>query len=65
MNRMTKVTFAAAFIVAVAAPALAQAKVYTGAQRLIEDRNAADFGNFGTFNGAPSGRDALVQSLGN
>jgi hypothetical protein len=33
--------------------------------RLIEGRNAAVFGHFGTFNNAPSGRDAMVQSLGN
>jgi hypothetical protein len=69
MNRMTKVTLAAALIAAVVAPALAQAKVYnaqptTRVERLIEGRSAADFGNFGTF-GAPSGRDALVQTLGN
>ena len=33
--------------------------------RLIEGRNAAGFGYFGTFNNAPSGRHAMVQSLGN
>jgi hypothetical protein len=33
--------------------------------RLSEGRNAAVFGHFGTFNNAPSGRDAMVQSLGN
>ena len=33
--------------------------------RLVEGRNAADFNRFGTFNNAPSGRDAMVQSLGN
>ena len=32
---------------------------------LSEGRNAAAFGRFGTFNDAPSGRDAMVQSLGN
>jgi len=78
MIRMTKVTLAAAFIAALVSPVLAQAKTYrdgyraahsasyqTRAQHLFEGRNAASFGNFGTFNGAPSGRDALVQSLGN
>jgi hypothetical protein len=73
MNRKTKAALAALFIAAV--PALAQAKTYNGshravhpmsyemrAQRLIEGRNAA---GFGAFNSAPSGRDALVQSLGN
>jgi len=78
MIRMTKVTLAAAFVAALVSPVLAQAKTYrdgyrathsasyqTRAQHLFEGRNAASFGNFGTFNGAPSGRDALVQSLGN
>jgi hypothetical protein len=35
------------------------------APRLTEGRNAAGFGHFGPFNNAPSGRDAMVQSLGN
>jgi hypothetical protein len=37
----------------------------TRAPRVIERRNAAGFTQFGTFTGAPSGRDAMVQSLGN
>jgi hypothetical protein len=35
------------------------------APRLNEGRNAAGFNHFGTFNNAPSGRDAMVQTLGN
>ena len=75
MNHMTKVALAAAFVAAVFSPVLAQAKTYHDgyraahsasyqmrAQHLFEGRNAA---SFGTFNGMPSGRDALVQSLGN
>jgi hypothetical protein len=78
MNHMAKVTLAAAFVAALVSPVLAQTKTYrdgyraaysashpTRAQHLFEGRNAASFGNFGTFNGMPSGRDALVQSLGN
>ena len=78
MNHMAKVTLAAAFVAALASPVLAQAKTYndggraahsasyqTPAQHLFEGRNAASFGNFSTFDGARSGRDALVQSLGN
>jgi len=37
----------------------------TRAPRLLEGRNAAVIGNFGTFSGTQSGRDALVQSPGN
>jgi hypothetical protein len=78
MNRKFKTALAALFITAVVAPVAAQAKTYNGAhraahhtsyvmraQRLIEGRNATVFGDFGTFNSAPSGRDAMVQSLGN
>jgi hypothetical protein len=78
MKHKSKVALAALFIAAAVAPVAAQAKTYNGAhraaylmsyetraQRLIEGRNAAAFGGFGTFNSAPSGRDALVQSLGN
>jgi hypothetical protein len=35
------------------------------APRVIEGRNAAAFGSYGANGGAPSGRDAMVQSLGN
>ena len=35
------------------------------APRLLEGRNAAVIGNFGTFNSTSSGRDTMVQSLGN
>jgi hypothetical protein len=78
MNHMTKVTLAAAVVAALVSPVLAQTKTYNDgyravhsasyqkrAQHLFEGRNAASFGNFGTFNGMPTGRDALVQSLGN
>jgi hypothetical protein len=37
----------------------------TRAPRVIERRNAAGISHFGTFSNAPSGRDAMVQSLGN
>ena len=37
----------------------------TRAPRLLEGRNAAIIGNFGTSGGTSSGRDAMVQSLGN
>jgi hypothetical protein len=37
----------------------------TRAPRVIERRNAAGFSHFDTFINAPSGRDAMVQSLGN
>ena len=37
----------------------------TRAPRVIEHRNAAGFSQFDTFGSAPSGRDAMVQSLGN
>jgi len=78
MKHQTKAMLAAAFIVAFVAPAFAQSRMpnhnYRGAQitsqgvraqQLIEGRNAAGFSNFGTFNGAPSSRDVMVQSLGN
>ena len=78
MTHMTKVMLAVAFVTALVSPPLAQAKTYhdgyraahsmsyqTRAQRLFEGRNAAGFDNFGIFNVAPSGRDAMVQSLGN
>jgi hypothetical protein len=73
-NVAVVVTIVAVFV----APTLAQAKMDNGsyraahstsyvtrAQRLIEGRNAAGVADFGTFGGASSGRDAIVQSLGN
>jgi hypothetical protein len=78
MTRKTNAILAALFIAAFVAPAIAQAKTYNGShraahptsyemrvKRVIEGRNAAGFGDFGRFNSAPSGRDAMVQSLGN
>jgi hypothetical protein len=74
MTRKTKATLAALLVAAFVTPAVAQAKPYNGShraayatsqQRVIEGRNAAGFSNFGAFNSAPSGRDAMVQSLGN
>jgi hypothetical protein len=78
MTHITKATLAVAFIAALVPPGLAQAKTYhdgyrsahsmsyqTRTQRLFEGRNAAGFASFGIFNVAPSGRDAMVQSLGN
>lgn len=71
MTSKTKSALAAVLIVAFATPALAQgaAPLYTGdykqSQRVIEGRNAAIVHNFDTFNGTSSGRDSLVQSLGN
>jgi hypothetical protein len=74
----TNVALVAAIVAAFAAPTLAQARVDNGsyrpahsmsyvtrAQRLIEGRNAAGVADFGTFGGASSGRDSIVQSLGN
>jgi hypothetical protein len=80
MIRKTTVTLTALVIAALVAPGLAEAKTgnhraahrviidQVRVQRVIEGRDAAGFaafGGFGTFNGAPSGRDAMVQSLGN
>ena len=72
MTNKTKIAVAAALIAAFATPALAQGtnrhhtryeqSYQTQDQRFIEGRNAATYGDFG----APSsGRDAMVQSLGN
>ena len=74
MNRKTKAALAALFIAALATPAAAQGLVpyynYSPSYAarspgLIEGRNTAGFGDFGQFRGARSGRDAMVQSLGN
>jgi hypothetical protein len=77
MTSKTKITFAAAIIAAFATPALAQGLApysnyptqrlshQTQAPRYIERRNTAVSGDFGGSIVSPSGRDAMVQSLGN
>jgi hypothetical protein len=73
MTNKTKIAVAAALIAAFATPALAQdgranrhhsryeQSYQTQDQRFIEGRNAA----YGDFGSTPSGRDGLVQTLGN
>jgi hypothetical protein len=77
MTSKTKITLAAALIAAFATPALAQGLVpysnyptqrlshQTQAARSIEHRNTAVGGDFRSSIVSPSGRDAMVQSLGN
>jgi hypothetical protein len=73
MTNKAKIAVAAALIAAFATPALAQdvraprhhsryeQSYQTQDQRFIEGRNAA----YGDFGAPTSGRDAMVQSLGN
>jgi hypothetical protein len=77
MTSKTKIAVAAALIAAFATPALAQSLVpysnyptqrlshQTQAPRYVERRNTAVSGNFAGSIASPSGRDAMVQSLGN
>jgi hypothetical protein len=77
MTSKTKITLAAALIATFATPALAQGLApysnyptqrlshQTQAPRYVERRNTAVSGDFGGSIVSPSGRDAMVQSLGN
>jgi hypothetical protein len=77
MTRKTKIALAAALIAAFATPALArdghsrhhsryEQSYSQPAPRFIEGRNAGVYGNFGgAYGGTSTGRDALVQTLGN
>jgi hypothetical protein len=64
MTSKTKSALVAVLIAAFATPALAQGAALTQ-RHVTEGRNAVIVHDYDTFNGTSSGRDSVVQSLGN